>query len=206
MASDCHFFQVALGDARPGCSSSAGSWSYRRDPLPMPSSSGADSFSARVLCHIRWDKVTFIWFSFSLYVHVHSPSIRVQSPSAFTVSRDTKPFRDKSVPLCFPLSVALLALSCCYARRPCSWLCLPCCCPPWPLRDWPWSVVVLEVPKPFQFLACVWPGPALAEAQLQLAAWPRAQPPSIMLARARCSGRSAQRNQVWGSGLASSHR
>ena len=39
-------------------------------------------------------------------------SIRVQSRSAFTVSQDTKPFRDKPVPLCFPLAVALFALSC----------------------------------------------------------------------------------------------
>ena len=52
-------------------------------------------------------------------VHVHSPSAfvysRVQSRSAFTVSRDTKPVRDIPVPLCFLLAVALFALSCCCA-------------------------------------------------------------------------------------------
>ena len=54
-----------------------------------------------------------------LVVHVHSPSAfvysRVQSRSAFTVSRDTKPVRDIPVPLCFLLAVALFALSCCCA-------------------------------------------------------------------------------------------
>jgi hypothetical protein len=58
----------------------------------------------------------FIWFSF-LFCCTRSFafSIRVQSRSAFTVSRDTKPFRDIPAPLCFPLAVALFALSCCCA-------------------------------------------------------------------------------------------
>ena len=46
VASDSHFFQVALGDTGPVCSSSAGS--CRRDHLPVPSSAGADSFSLMV--------------------------------------------------------------------------------------------------------------------------------------------------------------
>ena len=56
-----------------------------------------------------------------MYIRVYSPSICVQSRSAFTVSRDTKRVRDIPVPLCFLLAVALFALSCC-----CAWpLALP---------------------------------------------------------------------------------
>ena len=88
-------------------------------------------------------------------------SIRVQSRSAFTVSRDTKPVRDIPVPLCFLLAEALFALSCC-----CAWpLAVPAlllllfttvcaldmmgsCFPG--RRRWPWPVFVLEVSTPLQ--------------------------------------------------------
>jgi hypothetical protein len=74
---------------------------------------------------------------------------------------------------------------------------------PWPSPCWPWLVFALEVPMPsglFSAWACAGSGPR----RLQLAAWPQAQIPAMIRPRARCSGRSARRSQVWGSGLVSS--
>ena len=64
---------------------------------------------------------------------------------------------------------------------------------------------VLEVPSRPQ----VRPGPALAEGQLHSCTAPHAWPQACswrhttLQARARCSGRSTSRHQVWGSGLVS---
>ena len=135
------------------------------------------------------------------------------------MSRDTKPFREKPVPLCFPLDVALFALSCCCAWpvAPGPWPCLPCCCCSLaPSALLPWCGLV-SLAAALLALTCVRaasanafagrayarPGPALAEAQLQQAEWPQAQIPAMMLACARCSGRSAHRHRVWGSALVS---
>ena len=136
----------------------------------------------------------FIWFSF-LFCCTRSFafSIRVQCRSAFTVSRDTKLCRDIPVPLCFPLAIALFALFCCCARPlavPALLLLLfTAVCAlaviaalfPWLPPCWPWPVFGCSCWKcrtadAFAGRACVRPGPALAEAQLQLAAWPRPSP------------------------------
>ena len=156
------------------CLSSAGS--CRHGPLPVPSSSGAGSFSVRVFCHFRWDKVKVIWFSFSLFIRpVFESSLRQHSPCLETRNiAETNQYHSVSPWLCLFLP--------CPAAVHAPWPRLPCCSSstavcalamvdaalfPWLPPCWPWPVFVLVVPLPagpvFD-LGLRWqrPGPATA--------------------------------------------
>jgi hypothetical protein len=100
-----------------------------------------------------------------LVVHVHSPSAfvysRVQSRSAFTVSRDTKHVKRHTSTALFPPgcgSFCLVLLLCMAPGCACTTAavhhCLRSCHDgalfPWPPPCWPWPVFVLEVPMPVQ--------------------------------------------------------